>query len=94
MKGYLAVLDVEDAIVGDGYAVGIAAHVVQDLLRSGKGLLGVDDPVPAADSSQEAVTGGSVSQFFERTGRKNSLRHGIQRLPSGESPPPGTTQCR
>ena len=43
-KGYLAVHEVEDAIVGDGHAVSIAAHVVQDLLRSGKGLLGVDHP--------------------------------------------------
>jgi hypothetical protein len=28
------------------------------------------------------------------TGRKKPGRHAIQRLPSGDSPPPGTTQWR
>ena len=29
-----------------------------------------------------------------RTGRKNPGRQAIQRVPSGETPPPGTMQCR
>jgi hypothetical protein len=41
----LVVFDVQQAVVGDGDAVRIAAHVVEDLLRSSEGALGVDHPL-------------------------------------------------
>jgi hypothetical protein len=36
---------IEDAVVRDGNAMGIAADIVQDVLRAGKGGLGVDHPL-------------------------------------------------
>src|ERR1700730_6086272 len=50
-------------------------------MLSVKGLFGIHDPFPAADSSQEAAKGGSVSQFFE-SGEKLQLS-GIKRLFQG-----------
>ena len=43
-EAHLAILDVEQAIVGNGDAVRIAADVFEDLLRSGEWRLGVDHP--------------------------------------------------
>ncbi len=39
-----AIIDVDEAIVGDGDAVRVAADVIEDLLGSGEGRLGVDHP--------------------------------------------------
>ena len=39
----LAIFDVQQAIVRDRYTVGVAADVVQHLLRSSKGSFGIDD---------------------------------------------------
>jgi hypothetical protein len=39
-----AVVHAEQAIVGQGDAVGVAGEVVQDLPGPAKGLLGIDDP--------------------------------------------------
>jgi hypothetical protein len=39
LEANLAILDSEDAIVGNGDAVCIAAYILQDLLRSGEGAL-------------------------------------------------------
>ena len=38
---HLAVFDGEQTIIGDGYAMGIAAHVIEDLLGAGKGGLSI-----------------------------------------------------
>jgi hypothetical protein len=35
------VLDIPDPVVGDGHAVRIAAHVVEDIGRSGEGAFGI-----------------------------------------------------
>ena len=43
-KADLAVVDIEQAIVGDGDAVGISADVIEDLLRPGERALGIDHP--------------------------------------------------
>ena len=40
-----AVTHVEEPVVRDGDAMGIAADIVQDVRRAGKGRLGVDDPL-------------------------------------------------
>src|SRR5580704_6694772 len=45
MKPDLAVVDFDQAVVGDGHAMRISAHVVQYLLRSGKRAFGVDHPL-------------------------------------------------
>ena len=53
----LAVLDSEEAVVGDGDAVGVAAEVVENLLRAGEGPLGVDDPLGLAERLEVAAKG-------------------------------------
>ena len=40
-----SVTDINKAVVRDGYAMGIAAAILQDLLRSGKGPLTCSSPV-------------------------------------------------
>lgn len=54
-KGKVAVLECEQAMVGDGHAVGVAAQISQDLLWSTKGRLGVDDPLFGSQRSQERI---------------------------------------
>ena len=50
-----SVFDVEDAVVGDGDAVGIAAEVAEDLVGSAERRLGVDDPRFLAKPSDQVV---------------------------------------
>ncbi|BCH19693.1 hypothetical protein MesoLjLa_65440 (plasmid) [Mesorhizobium sp. L-2-11] len=45
VEGDFVVLDGDEAIVGNGDAVGIAADVIEDLFGSGEGRLGIDDPL-------------------------------------------------
>ena len=56
----LTVLDGEEAVVGDGDAVGVAAEVVEDLVGAGEGGLGVDDPLGLAEGLEVAGEGVGV----------------------------------
>jgi hypothetical protein len=47
-EGDLAVFHSQQALVGNGHAMGIAGEVLDDVLRSAEGSLGVDDPFTAA----------------------------------------------
>ena len=51
-KGNLAVRQRDQAMVGDGDAVGIAAEILQDVLGSAEGWFGVDDPIFAEERTQ------------------------------------------
>ena len=42
---HIAVAKIHESVVGDGDAVGIASQIVQDLVWSAEGRLGIDDPV-------------------------------------------------
>src|SRR5260370_1092475 len=44
MKLHLTVVDIDQAVVGDGHAMRISAHVVKHLLRSGERAFGVYHP--------------------------------------------------
>jgi hypothetical protein len=46
---HLAVFDIQQAVVGDGDAVGVASQVVENLLGPGKGSFGIDDPFCLAE---------------------------------------------
>src|SRR5205807_4243365 len=48
----LLVVNVQQAIVGNGHAVRIAAYIVQHLLGSGERAFGVDYPLRLASGSQ------------------------------------------
>jgi len=51
-KGNLVVRQCDQAMVGDGDAVGIAAEILQDVLGSAEGWFGVDDPIFAEERTQ------------------------------------------
>ncbi len=57
-KGDLTVLDVENAVVGDGDAVGIAAEVVENFIRSSERGLGINDPALLAEPGEQAGESG------------------------------------
>ena len=61
----LTVLDGEEAVVGDGDAVGVLAEVVEDLVGAGEGGLGVDDPLGLAEGLEVAAKGGGVIESGE-----------------------------
>jgi len=44
MKLHPVVVDIDQAVVGDGHAMRISAHVIKHLLRPGEGAFGVDHP--------------------------------------------------
>ena len=56
----LSVVDGEEAVVGDGDEVGVAAEVVEDLVGAGEGGLGVDDPLGLAEGLEVAGEGVGV----------------------------------
>jgi hypothetical protein len=50
---HAALVEGEQTLVGDGDAVRVAADVVEDLFRSGKRRLGVDDPCDRRSPGKE-----------------------------------------
>ena len=62
----LIVVDGEQAIVGDGDAVGMAGQVLEDLLRSRKGLLGVDHPIVAVEPVDQIREEDRVLELLQR----------------------------
>ena len=44
-KADLPISDIDDAVIGDGHAMRVAPEILDDVLRSFEGTLGVDDPV-------------------------------------------------
>ncbi len=54
-KGHTPVLESDEALVGNGGAVGVASEIAQDLLGSGKRRLGIDDPVLAGGCAKSSV---------------------------------------
>ena len=49
-------------MIGDGHAVRVSAHIVEDLLGTGKGALGIDYPVPLFQVCAMLGEGGRVTQ--------------------------------
>src|SRR6202140_4616437 len=65
LEGNLALFERQQAPVGNGHAMGIAAQVLQHVLRSAKGSLGVNPPVLLFQRSQITGEGWRVAQRFE-----------------------------
>ena len=65
----LAVVEPDQAAVGDGDAVRISPDIVEHLSRSGERRLGVDDPVDLGQSFQPSGEGGGVGRSCERPGK-------------------------
>ena len=61
----LAVFEADQAAVGNGDAVSVAAEIGQDLFWSAEGSLGVDDPVDLARPGEVATEGGRFGEAGE-----------------------------
>ncbi len=65
----LAVVEPDQATVGEGDAVGVAAEIAEHLLGPGEWRLGVDDPVDLGRRVEPSGKGGGVGQAGERAGK-------------------------
>ena len=61
-EGHLGRSDREQAMVGNGDAMGVAREIMQDVFGSTKGWLGVDDPVLLKQGTQERLEGVRVGE--------------------------------
>ena len=68
-EGDARVVDVEQAVVRDRDAVGVAGEVLEDLAWSAEGWFGVDDPLGVLEFLEPAVPGGALGQAGERAAR-------------------------
>jgi len=106
-KADLTIIELHQAAVGDGDAVGVAAEIAEHLLRPGERRLGVDDPLDPGQGIELGGEAGRLGQGGEHTGKAEFAPgvggaqllqkpggQAIQRAWSGEIPPPGTMQCR
>jgi hypothetical protein len=58
--------DIDDPMIRDGHAVGVAADVIQHLLWSGEWWFGVDDPFHVSYQIEVALKSLSISQGPKR----------------------------
>ncbi len=65
MEADISIFDVDQAIVGDGDAVGIASDIVQNPFGPGKGGLCVNDPVNLANGVQIAAKRAGLVKAFQ-----------------------------
>ena len=56
-------------MIGDGHSVGVSAEVVEDLLGTAEGALGIDDPLLSVQGVQKGSEQGPVGQLG--TDRRN-----------------------
>jgi hypothetical protein len=61
----LTTFDVLEAIIGDGHTVGVAADVIQYLLRAGERRLGIDHPFGFSYRFQIAGKRVTIAKFFQ-----------------------------
>ena len=66
-KGDLAVLERDQAPIADGYAMGVAAEVLQDMSRSAEGWFGVDHPWGGLEGLEETGKGSGIAAAFPCT---------------------------
>jgi hypothetical protein len=65
-EGDLIVLEADEAMVGDGDAVGVAGKIVQYVFGSTEGRLGVDYPVLGKELPEEMLEAFRCDEFLER----------------------------
>jgi hypothetical protein len=58
-QGDFSVFDFEDAVIGERYAVSVAAEVIEDSLRRAEGLFRVDGPVRLRNALVSLLAAGS-----------------------------------
>ena len=78
-----AVVVIDEPIIRQRDAVGVAPEVVEHLLRTGEGALGIHDPVDGPQSSEEDGEGASIGQIRGAPG-EGQLAGGEGALQAGE----------
>jgi len=68
-KGDLAVVEGNQSVVGDGYAVSIAAEVLEHILRTTERWFGVDDPMLSKQWPEPRGEGLRLSEWRQIAGK-------------------------
>ena len=81
-EGHPFIMHADQAGVGDGYTMGVAAEVGQHLFGSAEGRLGIDDPVATTGCRPKSVEGFRIGQFGEITEelQLSGFEGGVQRV--------------
>jgi hypothetical protein len=74
-KGDLAVVEGNQSVVGDGYAVSIAAEVVKHILRTTERWFGVDDPMFSKQWPEPRGEGLRLSEWRQIAGKVHLPTH-------------------
>jgi hypothetical protein len=64
----LVMLEGHEAMIGDGYTMGIAGEIAEHMVRTAEGGLGVDDPVLMEQGTQEGAEGFLVGERSKASG--------------------------
>ena len=64
-EGDAIVFKGHEPMVGNGYAMGVAGQVVEDMYGAAEGWLGVDDPVLLAELPEEVAECARWGKLFE-----------------------------
>jgi len=64
-EGDLVVLKADQTVIGDGYAVGVAAEITENLLGTAEGRLAINYPVPSKERAEEGSEGLAFRQKLE-----------------------------
>ena len=67
-EGDLVVVESDQAVVGDGHAMGVAGEIAEYMMGTAEGGLGVDDPVLTEQGAQEGAEGLFVGQGLKSSG--------------------------
>jgi hypothetical protein len=64
----LVMVEGDEAMVGDGYAMGVTGEIAEHMMGTAEGGLGVDDPVLTEQGAQEGAECLLVGQGLKRSG--------------------------
>ena len=67
---HLAILNLEDAVVADGYSVGISAEVLEDPFGAVKGGLTIDNPLLVVEQPPEAFESVTLIEMTDNVGEE------------------------
>src|SRR5260370_1826261 len=62
-EGDLGIVKRQDALVGNGVAMGITTQITEDIFGAGEGRFGVDDPVLLIEWVEELAPSAGLAQF-------------------------------
>ena len=68
-EGNIAVPDGEDAVIADGYSVGISAEVLNDPLGAIEGWFAIDDPLFMVEMPPECFEASGIFEMAETAGK-------------------------